>query len=110
LGITRETPEGRLKKQVLEYLTRKNAWYEVLVTSAGALPSGKYVRHGTPGRADIVCFPWSSKVSVVWIETKVDGKHTDEQKAWSTKCYKYGHYYILCKKLEDLYPIFGGDK
>ena len=107
MGIT---PEGRLKKQVLDYLKLKKAWYEVLVTSGGRLPSGKYARNGTKGRPDILCFPWNGMVTVIWIETKGDGKHTDEQKAWADKAKQYGHHYILCKKVEDLFPLFGGVK
>ena len=100
--------EAILKRQVIEYLQRKKAWYEVLVTSKGRMPSGRYVTNGTPGRPDIICFPWTSIVTVVWIETKGGGKHEDKQIEWETKAKQWGHHYVLCKKLEDLYPLFGG--
>lgn len=104
-----KTPEGQLKKQVLELLKRKHAWAEVLVTSKHRMPSGRFVTNGTPGRPDIICFPWGAIPKVVWIETKGDGKHTIEQKAWEAKAKQYGHIYILCKKLEDLYGLFGAE-
>ena len=104
--------ERDVQRQILQYLALKRIWTIRHNTGAALIESSgkrRFVRFGTPGLADIVAFTPGGQV--VWIEVKSEkGRQTEIQKEFQLKAEKHQHHYVLAKRVEDLYPLFGGVK
>lgn len=97
-------------KAILQFLALKQVWAIRHNTGAAVIESRgrkRFVRFGTPGLADVVAFTRGGQV--VWIEAKSEkGKQSEMQREFQAKAEKHGHYYLLVRSVDDLFPLFGG--
>lgn len=112
------TPEGQILKAVLDYLAARHVLAFRMNSGGLRDATGRTVRFGSPGMADVLAFPlafdgkahWGPKHLVepliprpFWIEVKAaKGKQSKLQKSFQAQVEREGHRYILVRNIEDL--------
>ena len=102
----KKTPESALLSNVMHLLCRLPGVQAIRMNSGMANHSGRIVRYGYPGMADILVRrrrnkfePWE----VVWIELKArGGKQSDAQMAFQQHVEAWGDRYVLARSVNEV--------
>jgi len=108
--------EANTQKAILDWLAAKHILAYRMNVGGLRDATGRTVRFGTPGMADILAFPnHKRRVDTVfgnvltdislptWIEVKsVTGKQSALQKSFQEQVEREGHKYILARDLKDV--------
>ena len=105
-----KTPESLVLKAVLAYLrvcrlgkvTRNNVG---MIWTGGRPGSGRPVRFGTPGQAD-VSVALTGDPRMIHVECKAGkGTLTDAQRAWGASEIARGNLYLVARGVMDVYTV-----
>ena len=92
------TPEGQVVRACLDLLKAERIL--AFRRNSGVMKVGKrFVRFGTPGEADIECFPYGW---VLWVECKATTDQTAEQKSFQDMVEHHCHSYLIVRSSDDL--------
>lgn len=102
------TPESALLRQITDYLTLKGIWWMRIQPFNGQTKSGRWMRSGKKGCADLLCTPlefngnWRVP-AVVWLELKtVRGRQSADQIDFQHTVAQQGHYYRVIRDFTEL--------
>ena len=103
--LTPPVKESDIQRLILDYLKAKKILaFRMNTGAASGTYKGKrwFMRFGSPGMADILCFlPPNHFCHVLWIEVKREGgKLSPDQKAFRDLVQEKGHYYLEANRLD----------
>jgi hypothetical protein len=102
------TPEGEILKSILAYLSAEKI-LAFRMNSGAIVVDKRFIRFGSPGMADIICFPSRCDLpAVAWIECKTaKGRQSENQKWFQKLVEAEAHVYILARSINDVRDVLG---
>ncbi len=115
--------EAQTQRAILEYLAARRIWHTRQNSGAIRDITGRPVRFGRAGMADILAFPKLPKKdltkagkgqtyyipSTVWLEVKSPvGKQSPAQKEFQAEVEAEGHVYLVVRSIDQVVEFFEG--
>lgn len=111
----KQTPEGALLRQTLDYLAA-NRIFSIRMNTGAVKTADRFFRFGVPGMADVLVFKgqlfeWKDKdggggfpfQEPIWLELKSPkGVQSALQKSFQAQVEAEGHRYVVIRSFEDL--------
>jgi hypothetical protein len=105
-AIKQPVPEAGVLRACLDLLAVERIWHRRWNSGAMLNSSGRPVKFGKKGDADILATPVSMAFlqgTVLWIECKSDsGRETAEQVAFEREVSEAGHHYLVVRDVDTL--------